>query len=206
MTQARDALNAHIQKMAQLRAAYEKARAPIADTSARIDAAKAELAAAEMAHDAALRAEGERFISGQDSTAETAEVSAKAGDLDRLRRLLAALVSQRTEQENVVRDRQMSISIADSGFETLLANVLLEVSEELQTELLDVGTKFSMAQAKAISLSDFAHDKKWHRLGETIAIKLNSMKMPSWQSSPRPDWRAFLIALESDPNTPVPVA
>jgi hypothetical protein len=203
MSTARDALSAHIQKMTQLRAAAGEARAPLADTDSKIEAAKADLAAAESAHDAGLRAEAEAFVSGQDATAATADVAAKAADVDRLRRQLAALVASRTEQENTLRDRQTTLSIADSGFETLVANVLAEVGADVAAELLDAGTKFAAAQSKAKSLVAYAVERHWFPLGEKLNTAFNSIKVPTWQASAHPDWKALAAALASDPNAPV---
>jgi hypothetical protein len=200
MTTARDALAAHIAKVAQLRAATDEAKQPIAENVAKTDAAKAELSAAELAHDAALRHEAELFVSGQDSTAATADVAAKAADLDRLRRMLAALVAQRQEQENVLRDRQTTLSIADSGFDVLVANIVAEVSDAAVAELQDAANKFADAQSKVKSLSEHLVERHWYSLAEKINVTLNSMKMPRWQSSAHPNWRAFIAALASDAN------
>jgi hypothetical protein len=206
MTQARDALNAHIQKVNQLRAAFDEARAPMVDMDAKIAAAKNELAAVEAAHDAALRAEGQLFVSGQDATAATAEVNAKAADLDRLRRLLAALTAQRVEQENVAHDRGTSLNIAGSALESLIANVIAEVGEEVAAELTDIGSKFSAVQAKAKSLTSYLAEKRWFPLVEKLNTRFNALTVPSWQAQPKPNWQAFLASLESDANAPVPAA
>jgi hypothetical protein len=200
-TPARDAVAALIEKTNKLHAARDEALAPLADINAKIEAAKTELSAAEIAHDAALRQEGELFVSGQDATAATADVNSKAADLDRLRRLMSALVAQRTEQENLVRDRETSLTIAESGFDALIANVLAEVSDEVAAELKDIGTKFSAAQAKAKSLVAYVVERHWFPLGEKLAQRFNTIAIPTWQASPKPDWRAFAAALESDANT-----
>jgi chromosome segregation ATPase len=203
-TPARDSLASHIAKVTQLRAASDEAKQPIADTSNKIDAAKAELSAAELAHDAALRREGELFVSGQDATAATAEVNSRAADLDRLRRLLAALVAQRQEQENTLRDKQTTVSIAESGFDILIANVVAEVGDAVMAELIDAATKLSLAQAKAKSLAASLVDKRWLAAAERINVALNTMKVPAWQASPTPKWREWISALESDANA-IPV-
>jgi hypothetical protein len=186
--------------MAQLRAACDEAQAPLNDTNAKIEAAKADLAAAEVAHDAALRAEGALFVAGQDATDATAEVNAKAADLDRLRRLMSALVAQRTEQENLVHDRGTSLSIADSAFDTLVGDIVAEVGAEIAAELIEAGTKLSLVQAKAKSLANYAVEKRWYQLGEKLHTMFNGVQIPTWQASKHPDWRAFLAALESDAN------
>jgi hypothetical protein len=197
-TPARDALSAHIAKVTQLRAASDEAKQPIAETVAKTDAAKAELSAAELAHDAALRHEAELFVSGQDSTAATADVAAKAADLDRLRRMLSAQIAQRSEQENLLRDRQTSLSIAESGFDVLVGNVVAEVSDAAVAELQDAATKFAAAQAQVKSLGEHLVERHWYPLAERINVTLNTMTMPRWQSSAHPDWRAFIAALASD--------
>jgi hypothetical protein len=161
------------------------------------------VAAAELAHDAALRAEAELFVSGQDATAATADVAAKAADVDRLRRQLAALVAQRVEQENLLRDRETSLSIADSGFDVLVANVLAEIGADVAAELTDAGTKFSAAQSKAKSLVAYAVERHWFALGESLNKTFNSIQFPTWQASKHQDWKALAAALATDPNAPV---
>jgi hypothetical protein len=104
MTTAKELLATQIAKVATLRAAADEASAPINETVAKADAANSDLAAAESAHDGALRHEAELFVSGQDATAATADVAAKAAEVDRLRRMVSALVAQRSEQENTLRD------------------------------------------------------------------------------------------------------
>jgi hypothetical protein len=194
----RGVLATHQTKLKGQTADYEQKLAPVTEIEQRLEVALGEQAAAEAHYSEMLQREAETIVTCGDTVAANQNVTQAAGDLDQKRRVVAALQAEKASREAALADAALSLNIASSATEGLVAQVVEAVADDVVADLVAAGAAFTKAQAAAKTLAAHITGKGWFAIAERLNVKLNSLKIPSWQASAHPDWAVFTKSLETD--------
>jgi chromosome segregation ATPase len=189
LSDKRAALAQHLSKVAAQSAAYQAAAAPVEEIMQRLEPALSDLAAAESHYSSCLRIEADAIVACGDVSAASAAVTAAAADLDQKRRVVAALQTERSAREQLLADVSLSMNVTGSATDPLVCQVVEAIGEDVYSQLLAAGEAFTAAQAAARTLAAHFLEKKWLAAAERLNTKLNTAKIPAWQSQAHPDWR-----------------
>jgi hypothetical protein len=198
LQEKRAALAAHQTKLAAQSSAFQTAQAPVVEIEQRLEPALADVAAAEQHYSEMLRLEADAVVTCGDVVAASQNVTQAAGDLDQKRRAVSALQAEKASREAALADAALTLNIASSATEGLVAAVVEAVADDVVADLVATGAAFTKAQAAAKTLAAHMTGKGWFTLSEKLNVKLNSAKIAAWQSQPHPDWVKFTNELASN--------
>ena len=185
-------------------AACDGARKPLLEIRDRFDFAKSEERAAETALEKACSIETDAVVNGGDARKAADAVAKATSQLDRCRRVSAALEQKRAALEDSLRSAELTASIAASAGEAVVCNVLEEIADDMLANLTEVGKRVAIAEATVRTLAAYAQKRGWLPSAERIIIKLNRLQVPSWTEQPFPQWDKLVADLFANANATLP--
>jgi hypothetical protein len=202
----RQALDEFHKKRDEFQSRIAAAREPIDATDAKIAAERENLKSAESELDSAIVAEATIVIErGHGAATDYADVVQKAqARVDRTKRVIATLESQRAQMLHALNDFKLHSEITDSARDKLVADVAAEEADRAFDEMVAAHAAAALAEAKHRTLVKSISDRKWYRLAETLNERFSKTRLPTWHDQKFPDWAAFFAALSIDASTPIP--
>ncbi len=184
-------------------AACDAARPAVIDSLHLIDAQKSKLYEDETKLAALQAREANAIIEkGRDSPKLAQEIAAATANVDRARRVLAALQAKHAEARGLLTDAEMTASIHASGADWHVSAVVEEVANDVIAQMIADQAKAALSEAAARTLVAAIANRKWHAVAERLNARFG--RPPTWGEQKFPDWLNFIAALETDAHAPVP--